>query len=407
MVPADDVFRLDGALLDGDVSQAWLIWSHAENALADAYRLAGGPEPDRGVKLGRGYSRFSLVRLGGPKMRCARSRCADPGDGAQVDLYRDNSKASLIHLRRRLRSVLDVVGAVNRSGYSLVRGLELTRQWGKVLRCGPLGTVTEERLRTLSGLRLPGFGVEVGLMHDELHEFLHDIVVCRKDCAVRGWRAWILEDPLVQPYRWLRPDLVPPSPFLQCDPAGTIDGSGVLSDPSLIDQKFRVAWLPYFCRSVRWVADFEGFSMEVEGGWLPTLDLVDLPPLTGDMLSAVVKRKKVSAGSLDGWGWRGLKVLSAPWFDALARILCKVEAHGVWPEGLLDAYIAMIPKVDCDATLLGQRPLCVLPVVYRVLASARMMQLEPWFKSWVPHSVFSAGKGQSSVEAWFSTAAGY
>ena len=33
--------------------------------------------------------------------------------------------------------------------------------------------------------------------HDELHKFLHDIVR-RKDCAVRGWRAWILEDPLVQ-----------------------------------------------------------------------------------------------------------------------------------------------------------------------------------------------------------------
>ena len=158
MVLAHDVFRLDGALLDGDVSRAWLIWSHAaEDALADAYRLAGGPEPDRGVKLGRGYAQFSVVRLGGPQMRSARSRCGDPGDGAQVDLYRDNSIAPLIHLRRRLMSVLDVVGAVNRSGYSLVRGFELTRQWGKVLRCGPLGTVTEERLRTVSGLRLPGF----------------------------------------------------------------------------------------------------------------------------------------------------------------------------------------------------------------------------------------------------------
>ena len=96
--------------------------------------------------------------------------------------------------------------------------------------------------------------------------------------------------------------------------------------------------------------------------------------------------------------------MPAPWFDGVARILCMVEAHGVWPEGLLDAYIAMIPKVDGVATPLGQRPLCVLPVVYRVWASARMVQLEPWFKSWVPHSVFSAGKGRSSVEAWFSTA---
>ena len=63
----------------------------------------------------------------------------------------------------------------------------------------------------------------------------------------------------------------------------------------------------------------------------------------------------------------------------------------MWPDGLLDAYIAMIPKVDGDATPLGQRPLSVL-------------QLEPWFRSWVPSCVFGAGGGRSSVQAWFTTA---
>ena len=33
----------------------------------------------------------------------------------------------------------------------------------------------------------------------------------------------------------------------------------------------------------------------------------------------------------------------------------------------------------------------MLPIVYRVLASARMVQLEDWFRSWVPDTVFSAG----------------
>ena len=37
-----------------------------------------------------------------------------------------------------------------------------------------------------------------------------------------------------------------------------------------------------------------------------------------------------------------------------------------WPAGLLDAHISMIPKVDGDSTPLGQRPLCVLPVIYRL-----------------------------------------
>ena len=86
-----------------------------------------------------------------------------------------------------------------------------------------------------------------------------------------------------------------------------------------------------------------------------------------------------------------MKVLPVSWYDELARILTFVEDFGIWPDGLLDACIAMIPKADGDATPLGQRPLCVLPVVYRVWASARMVQLEKWFMSWVPDSVFIAG----------------
>ena len=99
-----------------------------------------------------------------------------------------------------------------------------------------------------------------------------------------------------------------------------------------------------------------------------------------------------------------LKVLPVSWFDELARILTKVEDLGVWPDGFLDAYIAMIPKTDGNATPLGQRLLSVLPVVYRIWASARMGQLEGWFKSWVPDAVYSAGGGRGSVEAWYTCA---
>ena len=71
-------------------------------------------------------------------------------------------------------------------------------------------------------------------------------------------------------------------------------------------------------------------------------------------------------GGLDGWGWRELKVLPVAWFDGLARILAKVEDNWVWPEGLLDAFFAMIPEADGDATPLGHWPLSVLSVVYRI-----------------------------------------
>ena len=79
---------------------------------------------------------------------------------------------------------------------------------------------------------------------------------------------------MVHPYRWLRPDLVPPAPFLQCEPRFTPGGSGVLSDPARIDEEFRKAWLPYFCRSGHREASLEEFDREVEG-WLPLFtDLV-------------------------------------------------------------------------------------------------------------------------------------
>ena len=150
-----------------------------------------------------------------------------------------------------------------------------------------------------------------------------------------------------------------PAPFLQCKPHLTPGGSGVLADPARIDEEFRNAWLPYFCRSGQRDTSFEELDREVDG-WLPLLPEVDLPRLNRQVLADVVQRKGPTAGSLDGWGWRELKVLPVSWCDELARILTKVEDVDVWPEGLLDAYIATIPKTDGDATPLGQRPLSVL-----------------------------------------------
>ena len=54
----------------------------------------------------------------------------------------------------------------------------------------------------------------------------------------------------------------------------------------------------------------------------------------------------------------------------LALILRSVGAAGCWPQHLLDAYIALIPKSEGGSSPIGQRPLCVLLVVYR--SSARL-----------------------------------
>ena len=107
----------------------------------------------------------------------------------------------------------------------------------------------------------------------------------------------------------------------------------------------------------------------------------------------MARAKKSTAGGLDGWAWNEIKALPLPWFSGLAILLDLVEITGTWPQGLLDAYIAMIPKADGGYTPLGQRPLSVLPVMY-------LAHLREWVDGWLPRSVFSLGNDLSSVEAW-------
>ena len=137
-----DALGLDNALLCGDVSSAWMIWSSAaEGALADAFRFAGGPVPDRGLVLGRGKVRIRTVRLGGPIVRSVRRGTIGDGEFDDVSLYRDYSAAPVLDLRRNLRAILDLLDSISRSGASLARDVQLVHLWDSVVRLGSLGSV--------------------------------------------------------------------------------------------------------------------------------------------------------------------------------------------------------------------------------------------------------------------------
>ena len=201
MVDADDALSVDNAIASGDVSSAWLAWSGSvERALLSAFCLAGGPVPERGFCLGRGLACFNKVRLGEPKVSRTRARCSDPGD---------HSVAPLVDLRRRLRAVLDIIAAIGRSGFTVSGGLELTRQWSSIVAAGPQGNVTADDIARISGLGLAGMEASVVDLHHGLNGLLQNIVRSRRDRALLGWKAWILENPSSHPYRWLRPDLIP------------------------------------------------------------------------------------------------------------------------------------------------------------------------------------------------------
>ena len=147
--------------------------------------------------------------------------------------HKVRSVAGLITQRRRLRSVLEVLDGIARNGMSLSRSLELEAQWGAVLAVGPQDPLCRADLAIDPDMGLLVFGACVRSLYSRLGEFLHGVVVHRRDESIRSWRNWVFGDPLVHPYRWRQPDLVPPSPFLCCDTGITLGWSGVLSDPAL------------------------------------------------------------------------------------------------------------------------------------------------------------------------------
>ena len=205
-----------------------------------------------------------------------------------------------------------------------------------------------------------------------------------------------------RPCVWLRPDFLPPSPFLVVKDPQT-QSSHILVETHLIDAVFRKAWMLFFCRSGHSVVTPDQF-LDFVGHVLLQEPYLDLPRITGRDLQEVSRAKKSTAGGLDGWAWNEIKALPLPWFSGLAILLELVETSGVWPQGLLDDQKAMIPKVDGDSTPSVDGPSvssqlctgCGPPFGLDIFGSG--------LKGWLPQSVFSLGNGLSSVEAWFSTA---
>ena len=162
-IPGDDAGGIDGALIDRDADLAWETWSTAaECALATAFRDAGGPIPLGGLEGGRGRARLWTVSLGGKSMCRYRPSLVDPLDATEVHLFRSQSVAPLLTVKKRLRCVACLLSAIVRDGFTLTRGLELNKQWSRIVRSGPIGCLDWASL--LGGLRLVCWNFRLGLV---------------------------------------------------------------------------------------------------------------------------------------------------------------------------------------------------------------------------------------------------
>ena len=63
----------------------------------------------------------------------------DPLDATEVHLYRSQSVAPLLTMKKRLRGVAGLLSAIIRDGFTLARGLELNEKWTCITRSGPVG----------------------------------------------------------------------------------------------------------------------------------------------------------------------------------------------------------------------------------------------------------------------------
>ena len=297
-------------------------------------------------------------------------------------------------------SVCNALKGIKVHGFSDAGVTALWHRWRAVVRMGPTGPVTS--LEPWTHWISPDLHGFYKWTMDTFSEIVLKVVHHRQTGRLKAWSNWIRRDLTSHPYQWLRPEFVPAAPYLVCKPKTLPMGLGYWSNQLFL--------MPTFGR--------HGCLIFVEMGTLlsplrPFLILLGIifhrRPfwifpflLVRSFLKLPWPRNPLLGVLIAGLGMR-LKLFSLSWFFGLASVLRQIEAAGRWPQGLLDAYIAMIPKAEGDSTPLGQRPLCVFLVVYRLWASVRLAHLQEWFYSWVPDSVFSAGKGVSSVDAWYTT----
>ena len=139
-------------------------------------------------------------------------------------------------------------------------------RWAAVCRQGPIGPMsTLEPWKDWLPPDLHGFFKWEFDSLESLNLFVQGVVRARRESSLASWRRWLEEDKSSRPYKWLRPDLVPPSPYLVCSEDITPCRSGVLVQPALIDRHFRKSWMPFYRREGRDPVTLDGFIQFVEG----------------------------------------------------------------------------------------------------------------------------------------------
>ena len=183
-----------------DVDASWQIWSsEAEASLIRVYHSAAVF-----TCLGSAGGRF--------QDRIYRTDHTDEFDGSSLTLH-------LPRFRRGLKSVFQVLKRIRANGFSDTRVTALWDRWSAVSHMGPVGPFTSFEL---DPPRRPWvLQVGPGRLLSQIRHSSRSLWA-----GIQAWSNWIRQNPSSHSCKWLRPDFVPPAPYLVCKPADSPDGSG-------------------------------------------------------------------------------------------------------------------------------------------------------------------------------------
>ena len=128
----------------------------------------------------------------------------------------------------------------------------------------------------------------------------------------------------------------------------------------------------------------------------------DATPITPELLRDTALSRKPSAAGLDQVTIAMLQALPLSGWAIPVRILNRVEGGERWPCGLLRVSLTAIPKADSASVVLPLkcRLISVLPMLYRVWASARAAQINAeWLPKIMNRHCYGGAPGRSSRNA--------
>ena len=121
------------------------------------------------------------------------------------------------------------------------------------------------------------------------------------------------------------------------------------------------------------------------------------------LLSAANRALRPSAPGADGWNVRELQALSPVAIDLLTEIYNAIETLEKWPTVLCEVPIATLRKGE-GCSPLDVRPISLTPILYRVWARTRFLQLQAWRMQWLPVQLKGGVPGKESIDAYLEVA---